>query len=104
MCQMRMIRPEREFWVSWELPPTSYRCHRPSEARVSLHCIGHRCWQHAGFAHGLIPPVLSVSFGKATGDARSGTRQGVTGRPGGGSRLLVVEYWKSCVSEDEFYF
>lgn len=50
MCQMRMMRPEGELWVSWELPPTSYRCHRPSKARMPLHCIRHRRSQPAGCA------------------------------------------------------
>lgn len=102
MCQMRMMRPEGELWVSWELPPTSYRCHRPSEARMPLHCILRRRSQPAGCAHRLIPPVLCVLW-KSHGDALSGARPGATGPPGW-APAAVVEYWKSCVSEDEFYF
>lgn len=40
---------------------------------------------------------------KSHEDALSGTRPGATGPPGW-APAAVVEYWKSCVSEDEFYF
>lgn len=53
-------------------------------------------------AHRLIPPVLCV-LRKSHGDALSGARPGATGPPGW-APAAVVEYWKSCVSEDEFYF
>lgn len=65
-------------------------------------CDTYRRLQRAGFAP--THPTAQCSFRKATGIPSAGRGRERPGRPGRGSRLLVVEYWRSCVSEDEFYF
>lgn len=84
--------------------PKSYRCH---QAFGSVHAtalsVTHTGDCNVQASHRLIR-LLSVSFGKATGTPSAGRGRERPRRPGRGSRLLVVEYRRSCVSEDEFYF
>lgn len=62
-------------------------------------------WQYSGPLYCLVLDMLGVAFRKQLQITSAGMRSDKTIKIiCGFFKLLVVEYWKNFISEDEFYF